>query len=135
MPEEDALALTNFYRSMHHATPVALNRTLSVDAQKWAEGLARGKKLIHQENNKDGENLAKMASGGKSLLKAINAWYDEMGDYNYKIGKFGANTGHFTQVSCFLWMYPVSGQTTNSIIIETVIYPSIHSFVHSFNKK
>lgn len=96
--QKDALMLTNLYRTMHEASPIKLDKKLMADAQKWAERLAREQRLTHDQGNKDGENLAKMASGEKELLKAIDAWYAEVKKYNFKNGTFSTDTGHFTQV-------------------------------------
>ena len=97
---KDALMLTNMYRAMHQAPEVTWNKEMTAQAQDWADKLAREQRLVHEnESSADyGENLAEIGSDNKALLRAIDAWYNEVILYNFKEPKFSTDTGHFSQV-------------------------------------
>lgn len=97
---KDALMLTNMYRAMHQAPLVIWNKEMAAKAQDWADKLAKEQRLIHEnESSADyGENLAEVGSDDKALLRAIDAWYNEVGLYNFQESKFSTDTGHFSQV-------------------------------------
>ena len=88
------------YRAMHQAPPVTWNKEIAAKAQDWADKLAKEQRLIHEnESSTDyGENLAEVGSDDKALLRAIDAWYNEMSLYNYQDPKFSTDSGHFSQV-------------------------------------
>lgn len=97
---KDALMLHNMYRAMHQAPLLTWNKEMAAKAQDWAEKLAREQRLVHEnEGSTDyGENLAEVGSDDKALLRAIDAWYNEVGQYNFKEAKFSTDTGHFSQL-------------------------------------
>lgn len=92
--------LTNMYRAMHQAPPVTWNKEIATKAQDWADKLAKEQRLVHEnESSTDyGENLAEVGSEDKALLRAIDAWYNEVSLYNYEDPKFSTDTGHYSQV-------------------------------------
>jgi len=73
-------------------------------AQKWAEHIARSGKFEHSRNKGYGENIAMRWSSkkdgnlGKLVKQAVNDWYNEVSQYNYKNPNPSGGTGHFTQV-------------------------------------
>ena len=93
--------LTNMYRAMHQVPELTWNKEMAAKAQDWADKLAREQRLVHEnESSTDyGENLAEVGSDDKALLRAIDAWYNEVAQYNFKDPKFTTDTGHFSQVS------------------------------------
>ncbi|XP_020619221.1 protein PRY2-like isoform X3 [Orbicella faveolata] len=97
---KDALMLTNMYRAMHQAPPVTWNKEIAAKAQDWADKLAKEQRLVHEnESSTDyGENLAEVGSEDKALLRAIDAWYNEVSLYNYEDPKFSTDTGHYSQL-------------------------------------
>ena len=105
---KDALMLTNMYRAMHQAPELTWSKELAEKAQDWADKLAREQRLAHEnESSADyGENLAEVGSDDKALLRAIDAWYNEVNLYNFQDAKFTIDTGHFSQVSyfCNVWI-------------------------------
>jgi hypothetical protein len=64
--------------------------------------LAQTGQLEHRESNKYGENLYYgWSSEPKFDVSAgvpVQAWYDEIKDYNFSRPGFSPKTGHFTQV-------------------------------------
>lgn len=66
------------------------------DAQKWAEYLAKEKKLKHADTDL-GENLA-MKYPEMTGQQAADMWYNEIKDYDFSNPGFQSGTGHFTQV-------------------------------------
>lgn len=97
---KDALMLHNMYRAMHQAPLLTWNKEMAAKAQDWAAKLAREQRLIHENESATdyGENLAEVGSDDKALLRAIDAWYTEVGLYNFKEPKFSKDSGHFSQV-------------------------------------
>lgn len=92
--------LTNMYRAMHQAPEVTWSKEMAAKAQDWADKLAKEQRLIHENDSSTdyGENLAEVGSDDKAFQRAIDAWYNEVGVYNYQDPKFSTDTGHFTQV-------------------------------------
>lgn len=97
---KDALMLHNMYRAMHQAPLLTWNKEMAAKAQDWADKLAREQRLIHENESATdyGENLAEVGSDDKALLRAIDAWYTEVGLYNFKEPKFSKDSGHFSQL-------------------------------------
>ena len=113
----------NIYRKRHGASPVVWDDTVTRFSQTWAEYLSKNNKgMIHSNsgnNNVDGNNIVR--TGGENLYysqsmpptiseptsneivthfkKAINAWYDEIKDYDFNTHKKSSSNavvGHFT---------------------------------------
>uniref|UniRef100_A0A3P9J3N0 SCP domain-containing protein n=1 Tax=Oryzias latipes TaxID=8090 RepID=A0A3P9J3N0_ORYLA len=89
---EEFLETHNAYRALHGAPPLTYNSKMCSEAQKWADECLRIHTLGHSET-KDGENVF-----FKSGKDAVDAWYSEIKDYNFKKPGFKSGTGHFTQV-------------------------------------
>ena len=87
----------NAYRKKHCAPPLVWADDLAKEAQAWADGLAKkGCKLAHS-STKWGENIA-AATAPLDPARAVELWYQEIKDYDFKKGTFSMKTGHFTQV-------------------------------------
>lgn len=92
--QQAILSLHNSYRAQHCVPPLAWSAELAATAQAWASNC----RLAHgpRPKNKVGENIAwgyQRAAGN-----AIDAWYNEVRDYNYRSPGFASSTGHFTQL-------------------------------------
>ena len=92
---------TNEYRSLHDTPRVSVSRSLSENAQLWADELASSGDFRHSSTSY-GENLASLYDNGKSDEEAFNhsvmMWYNEIEFYNYNNPGFSFQTGHFTQL-------------------------------------
>ena len=108
----DGLKRHNYYRKYHQAGPMELTQKLNDFAQKYAETLATKDTMqhsTHKEREKiygdwTGENLYYCWSSESNFpingAKAVDSWYDEINDYDFKKGKSknGGVVGHFTQL-------------------------------------
>ncbi|RDD40428.1 Golgi-associated plant pathogenesis-related protein 1 [Trichoplax sp. H2] len=91
----------NNYRAKHGAPPLKWSKECTTHAKKWADYLAKNKKFEHSHQKGFGENLACfMGSAQKEITghEAVDMWYDEIKDYNFRRATFTPGTGHFTQV-------------------------------------
>lgn len=98
----EALRLHNSLRSRHGAPDLVLDPSLTKFAQRWADHLASTGKFHHCPDNKYGENLyAQWAASTKSVCpadRAVESWYEESRNYNYKCEPTSMSVGHFTQL-------------------------------------
>lgn len=89
--------------------------------------LASSNSLQHRKNNKYGENLyLGTGMGPQTHELAVQAWYDEIKNYNFKKPGFSSNTGHFTQV-----VWKTSKELGVGIVkrlIESLVYLIIRLF-------
>ncbi|XP_075435364.1 Golgi-associated plant pathogenesis-related protein 1-like [Ascaphus truei] len=98
--EQDFLASHNTYRENHGAPPLELNRDICNSAQKWADYLLSIHTMKHS-GGQYGENLYMMNNPNANELAgnvAVDAWYNEITDYDFNNPGFSSTTGHFTQV-------------------------------------
>lgn len=79
---------------------MAWSDELAAVAQAWADNLkASGCAFEHSGNRRYGENLSYfMPEGMMSPEDVATGWYDEVSAYDFRAGRFGFNTGHFTQL-------------------------------------
>uniref|UniRef100_A0A0K8R8R8 Putative antigen 5 protein n=1 Tax=Ixodes ricinus TaxID=34613 RepID=A0A0K8R8R8_IXORI len=123
----------NKYRKIHHVTNLRTNSTLYIKARAWARYLARRDStsyVPHETLPGTGENIYWMTYAQKPYSKyaaqAVQYWYEENKDYNYKTGGYSPYTAHFTQM---VWMsttqvgcgYAVS--RTSTIFVVCKYYP------------
>ncbi|EJS43152.1 pry1p [Saccharomyces arboricola H-6] len=88
------LAEHNKKRALHKDTPaLAWSSTLATYAQDYADNYDCSGTLTHS-GGEYGENLALGYDGPA----AVDAWYNEISDYDFSNPGFSSNTGHFTQV-------------------------------------
>lgn len=92
----------NSLRCLHSAPPLSENKNLSKTAETWASYLANNKKFYHSDYFY-GENMAmtwynsKEGNSGTSyVIDAINRWYSELPNYDFRYPGFTA--GHFSQL-------------------------------------
>ncbi|XP_061071628.1 GLI pathogenesis-related 2 isoform X2 [Conger conger] len=98
--EKEFVDTHNAYRRKHGAPPLTLSRDLCRSAQAWADNLLSMKSMRHSKTN-NGENLYYAWSSVPKKLtgkEAVDSWYSEIKDYNFRNPGFQSNTGHFTQV-------------------------------------
>ncbi len=94
----------NTYRAVHHAPDLTSDNSLKSSAQDWANQLASTGVFEHSGVSGVGENLYVSYTTQPSIIadtlatSAIQAWYEEVADYNYANPGFSSATGHFTQV-------------------------------------
>ena len=97
----------NTYRATHHSPAMTLDDSLESTAQAWAETLQSNRTFFHgtyEQRNGAGENLFRILAQPGTMTpealaeRAVEAWYEEVADYNYSNPGFSVETGHFTQV-------------------------------------
>ncbi|KAI1882369.1 hypothetical protein AGOR_G00249970 [Albula goreensis] len=98
--EKEFVETHNAYRAKHGAPPLTLSPGLCRSAQAWADHLLATKKMQHSRTD-NGENLYYAWSSvpnDPSGKEAVDQWYSEIKDYNFRNPGFKSGTGHFTQV-------------------------------------
>lgn len=97
-----ALDLTNTYRARHQAPPVALDSGIGAAAQDWARQLADSGDLRYAPGSPYGQNMAKFfwsdLEAGAAAERAVELWYAEVRDYDFRTPGHSSRTGHFTQL-------------------------------------
>ncbi|MBI5517344.1 MAG: hypothetical protein HY909_26460 [Deltaproteobacteria bacterium] len=95
------VAAHNRYRADHCAPPLTWSPAVAASAQRWADRLRQaGCGMQHSSSSERsgyGESLFG-GSGSYTPEQAVEAWYSEVGQYNYGRPGFSGSTGHFTQV-------------------------------------
>ncbi|OTF75628.1 hypothetical protein BLA29_009335 [Euroglyphus maynei] len=103
--EKDSLNRHNYYRAKHGVPNLVLSKQvitfkLCEYAQEWANNLAKSNAMKHRTDKKHGENI--YMKGGTNVTihgnDAVDAWYDEIHQYNFNSPGFKPGIGHFTQV-------------------------------------
>ncbi|KAG0275787.1 hypothetical protein BGZ96_003619 [Linnemannia gamsii] len=91
-PDEQNIILDthNAYRALHGSPPLTWNAEAADFGNNWIQAC----QFKHSDGNY-GENLA---YGYDDFKSAIDAWYNEVSEYNYNNPGFSSATGHFTQV-------------------------------------
>jgi len=94
--EADLLQETNAKRALHGAPLMTWNWELADYAANYAANNfdCNNVQLIHS-GGPYGENLAAGYVGG---FEPVDAWYDEIKDYDYSNPGYSGATGHFTQL-------------------------------------
>ena len=99
---KDLLDRHNYYRAKHQAANLERLAALETIAQSYSEKLVTLGYLVHSSNtlngNYIGENLYFGYNAGYLGTKPVDAWYDEIKDYDFAKAEFTSGTGHFTQV-------------------------------------
>jgi uncharacterized protein YkwD len=101
----------NYYRSLHGAPSLKLNKTLNSFAQKWADELIKTGNFQHDPENRVAQTGENLYSGWRSPFgpapdsskDSVKAWYDEIEFYSYadserEIAAKFSKIGHFTQL-------------------------------------
>lgn len=85
-------------RAEHCASPLAWSDELARVAQSWADELARRDCAFEHNDTSYGENLAAGTAGAFSPEEVVDMWHREHAQYRFRAGRFGMDTGHFTQL-------------------------------------
>jgi uncharacterized protein YkwD len=96
--EQALLDLHNDARAAHCAPPLSWSPQLAKVAQGWADSLAGAGCAFEHSRTRFGENLAMGTSGALGAETIVEMWYREVDKYDFKRGRFGMDTGHFTQL-------------------------------------
>ena len=95
---KEAYETVNYYRQKHGAPPLEVDSEIQKYAQEWADKIAASGSISHRSNPKYGENLYMAGGPGQTGKKAIEFWYREMANFNFKKPDFTPNSGHFSQL-------------------------------------
>ncbi|XP_078362793.1 Golgi-associated plant pathogenesis-related protein 1-like isoform X2 [Oculina patagonica] len=118
----------NAKRAQHGASPLVWDAGLAKEAQDWADHLADIERMEHAQGTGEGENLYEIWITNKqdaTCPDAVQAWYDEIKDYNFNNPGFSGATGHFTQV---VW----KGTKKVGVAVATASKPDADGFYTSF---
>lgn len=96
--DEEMVRAHNTQRAKHGAPALRWSATVAAVAQQWAETNARENRMYHRPGGKYGENIYWTSGGKVTGTVAVNAWYNEVSQYNFAKPGFSGATGHFTQV-------------------------------------
>jgi len=108
--DRTALQLHNYYRSIHEAPLLSLDKSLKKDAQEYADRVAKNELLRPEldfllRSKNEGENLGFRCSvtrpdPAKALRQIMKRWYDEGCKYNFNRPQSDRyNYRHFTQLT------------------------------------
>lgn len=92
----ELLEAHNRYRAHHCARPLVWSADLARTASDWAAALRDDNCAFQHSQTAYGENLA--AGTSLSGAAAVELWYREAEQYNYRRHGFSMATGHFTQL-------------------------------------
>ncbi|KAG7884765.1 hypothetical protein KL938_001892 [Ogataea parapolymorpha] len=91
----------NYFRALHEDTPnLTWNDDVAKVAQNYADAYTCNGELVHSGNSLDGQSLGENLAYGYNFATAgaVDAWYDEINQYNYSDPGYSEATGHFTQL-------------------------------------
>lgn len=88
----------NARRAEHCAAPLEWSDDLAAVARSWAEDLARRDCAFEHNQTAFGENLWAGTAESFSPQQIVDMWHRELGEYDFAAGRFGMDTGHFTQL-------------------------------------
>lgn len=100
--QTECLNAHNDYRQKHGVPPLELSEKICEVAQKWADVLAKKKKLIHSDTKEYGENLYFKSSPNEDTPitgeEVVEYWYKEIDAYIFAEEPKNTLAFHFTQV-------------------------------------
>ena len=90
----------NDYRACHNAGPLLPNCEIMEISQSYAEKMPSGHSGTEFHGKWMGENLYWIWNGYPTGYDPVDAWYDEIKDYDFQThkSKNGNQVGHFTQL-------------------------------------
>lgn len=96
------LSRHNWYRSQHQVSNLTREPEIESIAQNYSDYLASINNLTHSSNKylgiKLGENLYYGLKNSNIGFSSVDAWYNEVNEYDFNNPGFSGATGHFTQV-------------------------------------
>ncbi len=96
---EETVAAHNEWRAKVNVPPLQWDENLAKTALKWAKQLKKeGCAFKHSHTPNLGENLFMGTTGFYGPREVIDAWGNEIKDYNYDDNSCTGVCGHYTQV-------------------------------------
>lgn len=100
--QNECLKAHNDYRHLHNVPPLTLNKDICKTSQKWADHIAKNKKLEHSKNKNYGENIYYGSSSDPNYKIGgdvpVKSWYDEIKLHKFDEEPRTLKSGHFSQV-------------------------------------
>ena len=98
--DTDSLDSHNRHRLNHGVQPLQWDDELTQYAKNHCDYLAENSLFEHSKGLPYGENLYYSRGYGPdgSGARAVDAWYNEIAEYDFNNPGFRPGTGHFTQV-------------------------------------
>lgn len=94
----EMLAAHNRVRAQVRVPPLVWSEQLASVAQQWANHQLATGDFSHSPGNRYGENIY-MAEGERTApAGVVQAWADEIRDYNYRTNGCSDECGHYTQI-------------------------------------
>jgi uncharacterized protein YkwD len=94
----EIIAAHNAVRIRVRTAPLRWSDPLASVAQEWADHLLRTGEFVHSHNPKYGENLYEISGAASTATEVVNAWADEVRDYDYASNSCHGVCGHYTQI-------------------------------------
>lgn len=94
----EMLAAHNGVRARVGMAPLAWSDPLAGRAQEWADSLVARGQFAHRPNSGYGENLFEITGARATSSQVVNAWAEEVRDYDYRSNKCRGVCGHYTQI-------------------------------------
>jgi hypothetical protein len=92
----------NKRRALHGVPPLKWSQECYKSAKKAADACQAQGKMFHNTlsgpSGRHGQNIYWCSAPGYSVKTAVDAWYREIGIYNFNKPGFTHGTGHFTQL-------------------------------------
>ena len=127
----EMLTRHNYYRAQHQVSDLTRVSAIESIAQNYSEYLVTINSLKHSSNkylgNSLGENLYWGYGSSGIGINSVDAWYEEVIDYDFSNPGYKSGIGHFTQLVwkdsqqlgcgvgcgsnnyCFVTMFKISG--------------------------
>ena len=99
--ERESSKAHNILRKRHGVKALKWSNAVAKHAGDWCKYLRDNDKFEHSQGSGYGENIFKSwgSSSDGAGRTAVQSWYDEIQDYDFKDLGFSYGTGHFTQVN------------------------------------
>jgi len=96
----EMLAAHNEIRARMMVGPLVWSARLAAVAQEWADFLLAHREFEHRSKRMYGENLFQTtgADPHATVIEVVQAWADEVKDYDYKSNGCRRVCGHYTQI-------------------------------------
>jgi len=88
----------NAVRARVGTPPLQWSEPLASVAQEWADRLMQNGQFVQSHNPKYGENLYEISGAAATPANVIQAWAEEISDYDYRSNSCRGVCGHYTQI-------------------------------------
>lgn len=92
------LSAHNAVRTRVGLVPLAWSARVAASAQEWADTLLARRQFFHRPHSNYGENLFEITGAPASPAQVVNAWAEEIRNYDYKSNRCRGVCGHYTQI-------------------------------------